>query len=104
MKFQLSLLAVSATTAVAFPATIAKVQRSSALAAWPGNRPPVPSVDFLDLSMDAAWGRGKFRTEVWEDDVNPVNDWWLAYAPSEEEIDAASKGYDFSNPKAYFEV
>jgi hypothetical protein len=54
--------------------------------------------------MDAAWGRGKYRTEVWEDDVNPVNDWWAVYAPSEEEIEAAEKGYDFSNPKDWFEV
>eukprot|EP01035_Chromulina_nebulosa_P020951 gene20951-27154_t len=53
--------------------------------------------------MDAAWGRGKFRSEVWDDDVNPLNDWWEAYAPSQEEIDAAQNGYDFANPQAWFE-
>ena len=54
--------------------------------------------------MDAAWGRAKYRTEVWEDDVNPSNDWWLAYAPSEEEVSAAEKGFDFKNPQSWFEV
>lgn len=54
--------------------------------------------------MDASWGRGKFREEVWNDKANPSNDWWEAYAPSEEEIEAAEAGYDFSNPKDWFEV
>jgi hypothetical protein len=74
------------------------------MGAWPGNRPPLPNMYILDQKMDAAWGRGKFRTEVWEDDVNPLNNWWKAYAPSEEEVDAADKGYNFKDPKSYFEV
>eukprot|EP00596_Hydrurales_sp_CCMP1899_P010890 CAMPEP_0119041800 /NCGR_PEP_ID=MMETSP1177-20130426/13713_1 /TAXON_ID=2985 /ORGANISM="Ochromonas sp, Strain CCMP1899" /LENGTH=148 /DNA_ID=CAMNT_0007008127 /DNA_START=309 /DNA_END=755 /DNA_ORIENTATION=+ len=57
----------------------------------------------LEQGMDATWGRGKMRTEVWEGDVNPANDWWRAYEPSEEEVVAAGKGYNFSNPKKYFE-
>jgi alanine dehydrogenase len=32
-------------------------------------------------------GRGKYRTEIWNDDVNPVNQWWRTYEPSEEEVD-----------------
>ena len=72
--------------------------------AWDGKRTPVPAMERLEQAMDASWGRGKFRTEVWAGDVNPCNDWWLAYAPSDEEVDAASKGFDFRNPKAWFEV
>ena len=66
---------------------------------WDGNskRPPLPVPNFLDQSMDAAWGRGKMRTEVWEDDVNPMDNWWEIYSPSEEEVDAAEDGFDFSN-------
>ncbi len=52
--------------------------------------------------MDATWGRGKYRNEVWDGDVNPVNDWWEIYAPSDEEIEAADMGYNFADPKAYF--
>ena len=80
--------------------------------------------------MDATWGRGntyyithllteirtlslvywrnilfataKYRTEVWNDDVNPINDWWDAYSASEEEIEAMAAGYDFNNPEEYF--
>jgi hypothetical protein len=72
--------------------------------AWPGNRPPLPNVDRILQSMDATWGRGKFRTEVWEDDVNPVNEWWTVFAPSTEEVEAAAAGYDFTNSKKWFEV
>jgi hypothetical protein len=54
--------------------------------------------------MDATWGRGKFRTEVWEDNSNPVNDWWIPYLASEEEVEASEAGYDFKNPQAWFEV
>lgn len=60
-------------------------------------RPPLPVPNFLDQSMDAAWGRGKMRTEVWEDDVNPMDNWWEIYSPSEEEMDAVAGGFDFSN-------
>lgn len=71
---------------------------------WPGTRPPIVNLRFRQLKMDASWGRGKFREEIWEDEINPANDWWNNFAPSEEEIEAATLGYDFQNPKAYFEV
>ncbi len=45
-----------------------------------------------------------FRAEIWEDKVNPLNDWWEAYAPSQEELEAMNAGYDFRNPKSWFEV
>ena len=61
-------------------------------------------METIDQRMDATWGRAKFRTEVWEDDPNPKNYWWLAYTPSQEEIEAAGQGYDFKNPKEWFEV
>ena len=64
---------------------------------WDETRPPLPVPSFLEQSMDAAWGRGKFRTEVWDDDVNPMNNWWEIYAPSQEEMDATAKDFDFSN-------
>lgn len=54
--------------------------------------------------MDATWGRGKFREEVWTGEVNPADDWWLAYTPSEEEQQAANAGYDFRNAKEWFQV
>lgn len=81
-----------------------RLLKGSEIFAWPGTRPPVPNVQFWDQRMDATWGRGKFRVEIWEDVVNPVNDWWSAYAPSEEEIEAASAGYDFKDPKGWLAV
>jgi hypothetical protein len=71
---------------------------------WPGNRPPIPNLEFLDQRMEATWGRGKFREEIWQDRANPVNDWWTAYAPSPEETEAAAAGYDFGNPRKWHEV
>lgn len=71
---------------------------------WKGDRTPLPRMERLEQSMDATWGRGKFRTEVWAGDVNPMNDWWMAYAPSPEEVEAAAKGFNFRDPKAWFEV
>lgn len=71
---------------------------------WNGDRPPLPNMELLTQRMDASWGRGKYRTEVWNDNVNPMNDWWTAYAPSEEQIEACDQGYDFKNPQAWFEV
>jgi hypothetical protein len=68
---------------------------------WPGDRPPVPTAAFLSQFMDAAWGRGRFRTEVWADDVNPMNAWWEAFAPSAEEQEAANAGYDFGDVEAW---
>ena len=71
---------------------------------WKGDRPPLPNMEFLSQRMDASWGRGKYRSEVWEDKVNPLNSWWTAYAPSDEQTEAAAQGYDFKNPQAWFEV
>lgn len=70
---------------------------------WPGTRPPLTNMGRLLQSMDATWGRGKYRSEVWDDNPNPVNYWWEIYAPSEEEQEAADCLYDFANPKAWFE-
>ena len=41
---------------------------------------------------------------MWNDNTNPLNNWWTAFAPSEEQIEAAAQGYDFKNPQSYFEV
>jgi hypothetical protein len=71
---------------------------------WDGTRAPVTKMERLEQSMDASWGRGKFRTEVWAGDVNPSNDWWIAYQPSVEEVEASLQGYSFKNPKEFFEV
>ena len=49
-------------------------------------------MEWINQQMDSSWGRGKFRTEVWVDNVNPINRWWLSYGPSEEEIEAAAQG------------
>ena len=57
-------------------------------AVWPGNRPPLPNFRRMTQSMDAAWGRGKYRQEIWEDNVNPVVDWKVGFEPSAEEMDA----------------
>ena len=35
--------------------------------------------------------------------MNPLSDWWKAYAPSSEEVAAAEKGYNFKDAKAWFE-
>jgi hypothetical protein len=70
-------------------------------ASWTGKRIPIATPTFLDQKMDAAWGRGKYRTEIWEDNVNPLNDWYLAYAPSQEEIDASMGGFDFKDPESW---
>ena len=71
---------------------------------WDPKKIPAPKIEFLQQRMDASWGRGKFREEVWKDKANPSNDWWEVYAPSKAEIEAAEMGYDFSNPKEWFEV
>ena len=80
----------------------AMVSSSSMTMKWDGSRPPCPRVPWLDQRMDATWGRGKFRTEVWEGDFNPVNNWWEMFHPSDEEIEAADAGYNFKDPAAYF--
>lgn len=68
---------------------------------WPGNRPPLPNFERKDEVMDATWGRGKFRTEVWDMDINPMNKWWQKYEPSFEELDALEAGYDFKDPEGW---
>ena len=35
------------------------------------------------------------------DNVNPVVEWWHAYAPSQEEMEATAAGYDFSDPEGW---
>jgi len=69
---------------------------------WPKHRPPTPNVKLLNERMDATWGRGKFRAEVWSGQDNPEDDWTSKYAPSEEEIEAMLYGFDFTNPRQYF--
>jgi len=68
---------------------------------WPGNRPPLPNFSRAEQVMDATWGRGKYRTEVWDMDINPMNRWWQKYEPSFEEIDALEAGYDFANAEVW---
>ena len=77
---------------------------SSDWPAWPGDRTPMSNLARYIEKMDAAWGRGKYRSEVWLDDVNPKNSWHLNYAPSKEEREASQQGYDFQDPKSWFEV
>jgi len=73
-------------------------------AIWPGDRPPMINLELLEQRMDATWGRGKYRTEVWVDDMNPVSDWWTSYAPSDEQIEAAAAGYDFKDSTSLLKV
>lgn len=68
---------------------------------WPGNRPPLPNFERKDQIMDATWGRGKYRTEVWQMDINPKNRWWQKYEPSFEELEAFEAGYDFEDPEGW---
>jgi len=82
----------------------AEITDSSEWPAWPGDRPPMPTLARYTQRMDASWGRGKFRKEVWQGKDNPVNFWWLNYAPSKEEVEALAQGYDFADPKAWFEA
>ena len=81
--------------------SVAVLQESPAKGEWPGDRLPATNPRFLDQRMDAAWGRGKFRTEIWNDNVNPINDWWEAFTPSDEEVEAAAAGFDFSDPEGW---
>jgi hypothetical protein len=81
-----------------------EMRRPPEIKYWPGNRPPLPNFSRKGQVMDATWGRGKFRTEVWNMDINPVNRWWQKYEPSFEEIDALEAGYDFENPEAWLKA
>jgi predicted RNase H-like HicB family nuclease len=71
---------------------------------WPGTRPPINNPLLIKQKMDAAWGRGKYRSEIWNDQVNPLNDWWMAFTPSDEEVEAAKWGFDFADPKGWCEA
>jgi hypothetical protein len=71
---------------------------------WDKKKIPLPRKEFFTQKMDATWGRGKFREEVWEDRGNPENFWWEAYMPSQQEIEAFNAGFDFEDPKKWFEV
>eukprot|EP01041_Mallomonas_annulata_P010598 gene10598-22130_t len=87
-----------------FPMELAvDITDSSQWPEWSGDRLPIANLGQYEQKMDAAWGRGKFRTEVWDDDVNPSNDWWKFYVPSKEEREAVRQGFDFANPKEWFE-
>ena len=35
--------------------------------------------------------------------MNPLDNWWEAYAPSQEESEAMKAGFDFKDPKTWFE-
>mmetsp|Transcript_23379 Transcript_23379/g.33979 ORF Transcript_23379/g.33979 Transcript_23379/m.33979 type:complete len:152 (-) Transcript_23379:259-714(-) len=83
-----------------------KIEYPIKLKVWPGNRPPKKNPLLADLDMDASFDRDyDGRSDMMETDaVNPDNiKWWEAYFPSEEEIEAASVGYDFENPEEWFE-
>lgn len=70
---------------------------------WPGDRPPLSQVKLYAEKMDAAWGRGRFRSEVWDDDANPLNNWIKNYEITAEQLEALAQGFDFTNPKSWFE-
>lgn len=78
-----------------------EMRRPPIIKYWPGNRPPLPNFARKDQVMDATWGRGKYRTEVWNMDINPINRWWQKYEPSFEEIDALEAGYDFDDAEGW---
>ena len=71
---------------------------------WPGDRPPCSNPRQEGLRMDATWGRGKLRDEIWEDKLSPNGEWWRAYSPTDEEIEAMELGYDFAEPRKWHEV
>ncbi|CAM9291024.1 unnamed protein product [Phaeothamnion confervicola] len=70
---------------------------------WDGKSAPKPNPKREDLRADASWSREDDRVDVFEDKPNPTFNWWEAYFPSEEEMEAAAAGYDFSNPEAWLE-
>ena len=75
--------------------------------AWDGTRPPIPNLRrFEDESkMEATYGRGKFREEVWNSVINPKNEWWRQYEPSIEEAAAMMQGYyNYEKREDWFEV
>lgn len=90
----------------AFTRLLANQPSSSAVheEKWPGNRPPMPNLDQLEQRIDATWGRGKYREEIWTDQGNPVNEWWMAYSPSEEQLQAAAQGFNFSDVEEWCKV
>lgn len=69
---------------------------------WNKSRPPVPNPQLAGQKMDAAWGRATFRKPVFEGEVNPLNRWWEAYAPTQETIEAVLKGYNPTYPKQIY--
>ena len=106
MQMILVLLAVVSSSTLAFtlqrsPSSSMALFASDSEKKWPGDRLPVPNPLFLDQKMDAAWGRGKYRTEIWDDNVNPLNDWYNAYTFSQEEIDAIRAGFDFNDAEGW---
>lgn len=74
---------------------------------WNGTRPPLPNFQRMQdpSKMDATYGRGKFRSEVWDLVINPKNQWWKSYEPSLEESAANLQHYyDYPSPEAFFTV
>jgi hypothetical protein len=72
---------------------------------WTGDRVPETNPLRLQLKIDASFGRAETRTVDYmdADAQNPPDEteWWKAYLPSEEEIEAAAQGFDFSNPEKW---
>ena len=106
MQIILVLLAIFSSSVTAFtlhryPSSNIALYASDSQKKWSGDRLPVPNPLFLDQRMDAAWGRGKYRTEIWNDNVNPLNDWYNAYTFSQDEIDAIQGGFNFQDPEGW---
>ena len=74
---------------------------------WTGDRIPAPNPLREAQKADASWTRAGIRVDDYmaTDMQNPPKEteWWMAYTPSEEEIEAAAAGFDFSNPEKWLE-
>jgi len=74
---------------------------------WSGDKIPAPNPLRAKQKADASYSRGDQRTPDYmgTDMQNPFKEteWWMAYTPSEEEIEAAAAGFDFSNPEKWLE-
>lgn len=72
---------------------------------WSGDKAPATNPLRLEQKADASYIRADRRNPDYmgTDMQNPLPQfkWWEAYLPSQEEIDAAAAGYDFSNPEKW---
>lgn len=72
---------------------------------WSGDRIPETNPLRLKQHADASYARAPGRPENYldKDFQNPLKEteWWMAYTPSQEEIEAAAAGFDFSNPEKW---